>query len=174
MVEKWIRTIYSFPVYTKDTECTQENLWSWSVLGSHLLRPESRMSSGFIVLPKIFFAVVISASGWKLRLCWSFYVRFQFVCCPTVNFHGLPREKKPYIFVEVDLSRLGTLEPQVDEVAQCPLFCLQDVIRDCQFLISFHRNRKRSLPQECLVIGWHFLQVIFHHKHLHHSLVRIK
>lgn len=48
----------------------------------------------------------------KLRVCWRFSVRFEFVCSAAINFHGLPREQEPNVSVEVDLSRFRTLEPE--------------------------------------------------------------
>lgn len=55
------------------------------------------------------------ASGRKLRIRRRFSVRFEFVCSAAVDFHGFPREQEPYVSVEVDLSRLRTLEPNEKE-----------------------------------------------------------
>lgn len=54
----------------------------------------------------------LSTSWWKLRVCWRFSVRFEFVCSTAINFHWLSREQEPYISMEVDLSRFRTLEPK--------------------------------------------------------------
>lgn len=54
----------------------------------------------------------LSTSWWKLRVCWRFSVRFEFICSTAINFHWLSREQEPYISMEVDLSRFRTLEPK--------------------------------------------------------------
>lgn len=54
----------------------------------------------------------LSTSWWKLRVCWWFSVRFEFIRSTAVNLHWLSREEEPYISMEVDLSRFRTLEPK--------------------------------------------------------------
>lgn len=77
--------------------------------------------------------------------------------------------------MEVDLSRFGALEPQMDEVAQgssLPQWGRLFVVLSIE--LAFDWDREGSLPQECLMAGGHFSQIIHHHKHLHHCLIGVK
>lgn len=115
----------------------------------------------------------VSAAGreWRVnrRLCGG----LELVGSSAVHLHGLPGKQQTDVPMEVDLPRLRTLEPQVNEVAQGASLA-EGLPAGLIVCVTADGNGEGPLAQEGLVSSWHGSQVVRHNKHLHHCLVGIE
>lgn len=151
---------------------------------SPLFKPSPRATAGSesiaVPLDPTEEVAVVSAAWRKWRIDGGLCEGLKLIGSTTVHLHGLPGKQQADVPMEVDLPRLGTLEPgrdqtnrtrrvssfklkrdkmaarlpQMNEVAQGASVGqgLPAHLVDC---VAAHRNREGPLAQEGLVPGWH-------------------
>lgn len=95
------------------------------------------------------------SAAWRERwVDWGLCGGLELVGSSTVHLHGLPGKQQTDVPMEVDLPRLRTLEPQMNEVAQSASLA-KGLPAGLIVCVTADGHREGSLAQEGLVSSWH-------------------
>lgn len=96
----------------------------------------------------------VSAAGRKRWVNRGLCGGLELIGSSAVHLHGLPGKQQTDVPMEVDLPRLRTLEPQMNEVAQGASLT-KGLLAGLIVCVTADGNREGPLAQEGLVSSWH-------------------